>query len=408
MASINIRNELFGQSESSNKECLSYVINKTRPITSGIVSNSLSGDIIFDFTTGASEWLDLFNTHLVYKFETNTLVDFLEMDNYGQCLFDRGQLFFNGVMVSSSNNWTQDSILNKRLQFGADYNKTLNGFGYINDAADQAAATANTYPAGSYTVTEFLDALFMRSPDVIIPPNTNIRLILTTAATNGINKSGRGDGVNSAMVIVAKELYLNTFLVVKSDPVPDNVKLSLITTDSFKSSITSASLDVQHMSKPNLVRLSAFFIDVKAFGTDLTSADKLFSQCNFRWDTDNSYATTTDKLNTLYFKAGQHQLPNEAFDATTYGLLEMYNQYNVLSNKTLDPSGNETPTEWAQMGPILTVKVVKPIGDTSKNIEVHGTFAATPTAYAYLVAHNEQIVEFIYQNGVPLQTNKSF
>lgn len=405
MASINIRPEFFTQSESSNKECLSFIINKTRPITTPIVAPNLSGDIIFDFTTGSSEWLDLYNSHVVFRFTTSAITDFAEIDNYGACLFDRGQLFFNGVMVSSSNNWTQDSILNKRLQFGASYNKSVNGFGYLTDLLVQGNATFTNYPNGSYSVSEYFDALFMRSPNIMVPPNTNIRIVLTAASTNGVFKTIRGDSVDTAVTITANDFYMNTHLVIKSDPVPDNFKLSLITTDSFKSSISSTSVDVQHVCKPNLVRLSSFFIDTAAYGANLL---KLFSEANFRWTTDNSSTTNTDKLNTLYFKAGQHQLPNEQFDATTYGMTEIYNQYNVLANKTLDPAGNETLNEWLQMGPILTVPVVKPIGDTSKNIEVHGTFATQPTAFCYLTAHNEQIVEFIYSSGIPLQTNKSF
>ena len=104
--SINVRPEFFIEPESSNKECVNSIIQQIRPITSSIVSGALSGEIIFDITTGANQYLDLFKSHVNFRFTVTVTTPFAAFDSLGACIFDRGTLYINGVKVCQSNNWT--------------------------------------------------------------------------------------------------------------------------------------------------------------------------------------------------------------------------------------------------------------------------------------------------------------
>jgi len=228
-----------------------------------------------------------------------------------------------------------------------------------------------------------------------VPPNSEVRLIFTCAVNNGVNKSTRVDAAAGMLTTAVSSLWLNTYTITRPDKVPESYELTLITPDSFKASIATAALDIQHMTKANLVRLSAFFISTAATTAVTAGVNKLYTVPYFRYVTDG-FAGATALLN-LYFKAGNQQLPQRQFD-NTFQFTDAWNQFAEMTDKGFDPAGSETEANWLIKGPIYTVPVIRSIKDTSRNIELHGNFTAAPAALAYLVAHYEQHLTFTYDS----------
>lgn len=397
MADINIRQEFLSLSpESSNKEFTGEYVQQVRSITSNIVSSALVGEVIFQFNTGGS-WCDLFKTFLTLKYTTSSITDYAELDNLASCIFDRGQLYLNGKRVCGTNNWTSDSILSKRIQFGPTYNKSINDIRY------DALAAGSNYPgaAAGYTSTEFLDALFLRSPDMLIPPNTDVKLICSPASSSGLYKSLRGDASDTAITLAINDLYLTTHFVNKPSP-PEDYVLKFVTLESFKNSVSSASFNQQIACKDSLVRLAAHCVDSTS---ENATATIIYNSVAFRYETDGmNGATATDKLNTLQFKAGNQVLPLKEFDNATYGFRDSYIHFINACQKSLDPSGCETQTEYETQGVIYTMPVVHSSSDPIRHVELNAVFAAQPTAFMFLTCFYEQMIRFQYRQGVLVDT----
>jgi len=376
-----------------------------RPITNNVVSSQLTGELILDYTTGNNEYLDLFKSHIALNFTTASQTPEVRLDSLGACLFDRGQLFLNGVRVCSSNNYTEDSLYHKRIMFSSDYNKKHNDVLYEADGA----AASSTYADGTHCVIEHLDGLFLRTPDLIVPPNTNIRISFNCAPASGLYKSVLGDGTDSAITYTVNDIWMNAFIVSKDEQVEDEFPLRFVTSESFKSSISSASLNIQYSLKENLVRLGAVFQSTGAYDTSLGAADKYYNAPHFTYTTDGNSVGTPEamQLYTLYMKAGSMQIPSTPLDNTTYGFRQSFQQMMEAREATLDPNGGETLEEWLNQGPIYSFPIVKSIADTSKTCELVATFKGTPTAWAYLFATYENFVMIKYANGVPISTTTS-
>jgi len=399
MASINVRPEFYVAPESSNKEAVSSIIQQVHPITSNLSSGTLSGDVIFEINTGANQYLDLYKSHLVVNY-TITLTTTVSFDNVAQCVFDRAQMFINGVKVANSNNFTQDSMLSKRLNFNAEYNRNVNDMLYLG-----ATVATVDYPgatASKHASIEYLDALMLRTPDCIIPPNSNVRIILSAASgsVNGLNKLVRSDDDSGVAALAVNDLYFNTYYLNKSDQVGAQHILKFVTPESFVASIGGTSLTQQFSCRKNLVRLCAAFQSTAAT-TAIANFVKIYNTTTFAYVTDD----TTTRPNTVLFKAGSQNLPNRAFDQTTYGFRESHQAFLLNSEGILDPSGKETLTEFMAQGPIWTVPVVKSIGDDVSQVELQVTFASAPAAVAFFTIMYEQFVSFSYgPNGQLLET----
>ena len=282
--------------------------------------------------------------------------------------------------------------------FGSAYNKAINNILFTGDGF----AGANTYETGhSHAVQESLDGLFLRTPDLIIPPNTNVRIHLTASSANGLYKSIRGDNADTNASITANDIWFNAHFITKSVPVPDMVQLKFVTPDSFKSTITGASHNVQYTMRERIIRVSAFMISATATTTTITT--KAYNIPNFTYVTDGD--TEAQQLDTLVFKVGSQQIPQSPFDNTTYRAYESYRQIMEMCEHSLDQTGGELYSEWAAQGKYYSVPVVKSANDTQKNVECMATFKAQPTTTnLYVTGHYENFVTLTYQNGVPVDT----
>lgn len=404
MADINVRHELFGQPESCNKEALAERYVKHRSVSNPISNTGvLSSTAIFEVTTGNNEWMDLFKCCLTSEVTTGTVVSFGILENLGACHWQRGQLYINGRLVSSSNNYTNDSILSKRLQFSKSYNESVNDiryrFGVQGVPASLPVATTPGIAVSDqkFSTREYLDGLFLRtSQGLWVPPNSRIRLELYPAADNGLNKSGFGT-TTFVCPITVNDIYLTTSSIIDSKLNPTEHFMKFITMDSFRSTPDGTAHNQQVSVRDNLVRLSANFIDSTAEDDIKTH----FTAAKFIYDTDGVSSIVTDKVNTLQFKAGQMVLPSEPFD-TTYGFYQIYMDQLNMNQKVLDSAGGEPYDSWAWSGPFYSVPVVKQQGDQIKNVELRIVFKAAPTVSCFLTSFHEQIIRFVYNNSIPV------
>lgn len=398
---VNVRPEFYLQSEETNKKMTSMVINSVYPSSSNISSGIMSGDFIYNIETGPNQWLDLFKTHMVVRFTPAFVTAAESLHNYATCLWDRAQLYLDGKLVASSNNYTEDGALSRRLQFSAEYNKNINDMTYT---APGTAGTDGTVYATTVKASDIdhLDSLYLRTGSLIVPPNTSVRFVFTSSSTsNGILKSLVAADTGTAMTTSISAVYMNAYLMTNDVPMPENYNLVFITPDSFKSSISGTSLDIQHQTKANLVRIAAHFVSTAADSRTGTAV-KTYSTPVFKYVTDES----TTKCNTLYFKAGSQQIPQRQFD-NSFGFQDTHAAFNELSDKSLDSAGGETRTEFLARGIVYSAPVVRSYGDQSKNIELHATFASAPAAYCFLTAWYEQVFSKTYDpSGIPLDSMK--
>jgi hypothetical protein len=401
---VNVRPEFYTQGdEETNKVCSSMVVNQVYPVQSNITSGIMSGDFAYEISLGANQYLDLFKTHMVVRFTPTFDTAAESLHNYAVCVWDRALMYVNGKLVASSNNYTEDGMLSRRLQFSSQYNKTVNDFTYTVPGTAGTDGTVYTTAVAASDI-DTMDSFYFKTPNLIIPPNSNVRFVFTTSATsNGIKKSLVAANTGSVMTTSISAIYMNAFIISNTIPTPEKYQLNFITMDSFKTTAgAGTSVDIQHQTKANLVRLAAALVSNVA-DTRTTTAVKTYSIPVFKYATD----TSTTKVNTLYFKAGNVMLPQQQFD-TSFGAQEIWQAFNQYADGSLDSAGKETRFEFEYRGYIWTVPVVRGYGDQSKNVELHLTVADTAAANVVLWACYEQMITFMYDNnGIQIDTIKA-
>lgn len=396
MADVNIRESFYTLPEDSNKSASAAHVQVYRPLTTNVANDTISGQVIFEINTGFNEYLDLFKTHLELDYATDAGTAANIDDAFLPNIFARGQMYVNGVKVSSSQNWTQDSILSKRINFSRSYNAAVNGMAY---AAPGAASTAST----NWKQHEYLDALFLRTPECIIPPNCNVRFLFDVDA-DYFQKAAllATNGAGETLLYDLKALVMNVYTVVKADAVPEDWTMKLITLNSFLSTATGTSENRQYQVSSNIVK-AALTLQSTAFKT--AAAAKIYGGHLFTYLNDGDAGANA--IATLDFKLNNITIPNTRWDFT-YGHRGAYINYLNESGGVLDPSGKETYTEWLDVrGPIYIANVVKPAGDKSNSLQINATFTATPAAFVIITSMEEQIVEIKYdtKSGAVVATN---
>lgn len=154
MADKNVLSIAFDDSTTTNYESSALFVQKLAPRN---VNNSAtgvpSGDVIFEFNTPKDTFCDLFKTYMSMEYTIaagadNTL--YVHKRTLLPCMFQRAIVYINGVKISTSNNYTQDGMLSRRLQFGKSYNQSVNGLYDLPDIADDEKSNAKTTAPGIY------------------------------------------------------------------------------------------------------------------------------------------------------------------------------------------------------------------------------------------------------------------
>ena len=407
--SINVRPEfLQTANEEVNKEAVRYSIGEIFP-SSGA---NLTGDVHFDFSTGANEYLDLYKLSISADIDlTITHAGGTVMDMLSNC-FSRGQLYINGYLVATSNSYPHDNILNKRLAFSQTYNERINRMISLTDA-NVAAGTGGEPIAATTVDLKYYDnpmnAFSIMHPGMFLPPNTQLKMILSVAP-NAQNQALVTTNAGGTTALTLANLKMHTYVLASPVKTPETYQLTLVTADSFKSTC-AATTNAQYTAKNSLVRVSADFTSTTSAMSVLNlGGDKGYVPTVFRYPTDYVLATglpAANSMTSLSFKVGAQQLPQVPFSGLV-GMDNLVNQFNALHDGDLDPSGGESRDFYLARGPIYTVPVVRSATDHPRTIEMQAVFLLDPVAHAHITAHYEQICTFNYgAMGEPIGFTKT-
>jgi len=396
MATENVREEFYTEPDTTNKTASAAHVQTYYPITSNISGVVLNGQVIFELHTGFNEYLDLFKTHLSLDYRLIAGAGPAFAWNAGDCplsnMIARGQMYINGIKVAASQNWTQDAVLSKRVNFSSAYNKAINGLSYV--AASTVIATAPMpalAPGTPYIDTEYFDALFLRDETCIIPPNSNIRILLDIDS-DYVLKMGLVNTAGAGTIAIDK-LKLVAYTVVQTGAIPKDWMIKLITLNSFLSSISGVQEQRQYQVSPSVVKVACTFISDKYKTTD---GAKVFAGNLLTYLNDDKGQTTA--LQTLDFKLNNIVIPNTRWDFS-YGFKEAYTNYINETGGITDASCKETFSEWENYGKIHIANIVKPAEDKSNSLQVAVSFESIkPDAFMLVTSFEEQIVKIDYNS----------
>lgn len=405
----NVRDEFYEPVEAVNKTAIGAHVQTYHPTTANISGGAISGQVVFELNTGAGEYLDLFKTHLQLHYRLIAAAGPAFTWAVGDCplsnIFARGQLYINGKKVASSQNWTQDAVLSKRISFSRTYNASVNGFTYATAGADSVGAVA---PNGiTYTDDEYLDALFIRDESCIIPPNSNVRLLLDVDSAYEAKMGQRTRNVVVGTMSV-EHLRLIAYTVVKAGGHPKEHVINLITLNSFLSSITNAAENRQYQVSSTIVKAAVSFLST-AYAADAAGKVQAGNLLTYVGQHTAQGMAGASGLIGLDFKLNNINVPNSRWDFSDYGYREAYLNFINETGGISDSAGKETYDEWLAYGPIHVANIVKPESDKSNSLQINAQFSATTVpapAFMIITSLEENAVRFKYEpnSGVLLTT----
>ena len=392
--SENVRQQFYEEASTTNKTASAAHVQTYFPITSNITAGVISGQVIFELNTGFNEYLDLFKSHLSLDYTLFGAAGPAFTWNPGDCplsnIIARGQLYINGVKVAASQNWTQDAVLSKRINFSGTYNKAVNSLTF---AVAGAIAPTPAVAGTTYIDDEYLDALFIREESCIIPPNCNVRILLDIDS-DYLAKMALADGWAAAPgTMSVNKLKFIAYSVVQSGAIPKEWLLKLITLNSFLSSIAGTNENKQYQVNPSIVKVALTFLSTAYKTPTAAGVNKIQAGNLLKYVTD----TAATRLETLDFKLNNIVIPNMRWDFS-HGFKEAYINYINESAGISDAACKETFAEWQTYGMIHLANIVKPPEDKSNSLQVACSFVAQPAAFMIITAFEEQIVKIDY-NG---------
>lgn len=393
---------------------------------------NVSGQWEYSFCTSNNQWLDLFSSHFFTRYTTSVVgaavagQDNQVLQQITQNLIGSAYLYVNGIQVAYTNNWSVSSQVNKRIQFSKTYNKTMNQVNYDSDvtlvagiaalAAVTAGGSATIQPgfpmvgdssanAATRTDTEYLDGFFIRDRDSCwIPPNSEVRIvcIADAAALGKATKNGTAAGINTYL-INSIEFIANS--VFRSDPVPEDYVLKLITNQITSSSV-AADCNRSLTVDPNITKVAIVF-QSGDFATQ-TVANKVWGGCQLAYSGQNNRTFGTaavtgvagaEQLNNLQLQLGSIVMPPQAYDFATNLFKEAYDDYLVSTNKLKSFESQESYLDWLTE-PIYLFNIPRPINDKSTNLIIRARRTSggplNPLPLMHIIEMDEQLISFKY------------
>ena len=416
MADKNIEAVTFNTGETSNFEALGLNVQKLAPRNVNLVPTTgvISGDVIFEFSTPKDTFLDLFKTYMSADIQEDEKKDDTVMNNDRlllPCMFQRAVIYVNGVRISTSNNYTQDGYLSRRIQFGRTYNQSVNN---MFNSSLETFLGAYKVPADNIAqqliAKDTLDSLWIRQGEgLIVPPNSTIRFEFTVDANwrakNYFTGSGAITHVGTGPKIQA--LWMHPCFYVAPEEVKTSYRLRFVSINSFASQLASGvtAQTLQYTISPKIVKV-AYTMQAANYQTAITAAKRTAA---FQFDNQA-------KIQTLQFKHGNLVFPQTMYNFT-YGLDDAYEDYVNHSQQILKDSGKEdilgysnlltnifntdgTTYNLNQWGPIFLAPIVKDVSDPTNTIEVNATFTGVAaTTYTFLSSLEEQVIEIAETEG---------
>ena len=415
MADRNVLSIAFDDSTSTNYETQSLFVQKIAPRNVNLSATGvLSGDVIWEINTPKDTFLDLSKTYMSAEFEMDEKQNdtiYTHKKLLLPCMFQRGTVYLNGVRITSSNNYTQDGFLSRRLAFGESYNKSVNSMYDMPDIAKAFVIPADLAAAANkWIAKDTLDSFWIRqSEGLIVPPNSNIRIELTADSKFWEKNYMTGDAVTKVGTTApkVKTLSMHPCFYVNPSEVKSNYRLRFISINSYMSQLAAAAnkQTIQYTISPTITKVC--YTMQRDIYQDAAAVNKRTTAFMF----DN-----TAGIQTLQFKHGNVVFPQTVY-SFSYGLDQAYEDYinhsqqiakdsgkevyDMYSNKYADPAVYTNPNNW---GPIFVAPLVKDRTDPTNTIELNATFTATAaTTYTILSSLEEQAID-ISMDGMEIKT----
>ena len=417
MSDKNIVSQTFNTGESSNFEALALNVQKYAPKNVNITSTTgaVSGDVVFEFSTPKDTFLDLYKTYMSADILENETINDTVLANDKlllPCMFQRGVVIINGTRVATSNNYTQDGYLSRRIQFGKSYNQSVNSM--FNPAWDVVTAgyvVPATDATKKYVSRDTLDSFWIRQEEgLIVPPNSNIRFEFSFDQNWRAKNVFTGTGAlqnTAGMGARIQALWMHPCFYVAPEEVKSSYRFRFIGVNSFAytmpATTTAGTLNLQYTVSPKVVKMA---LTMQAANYNVIAANKRTAAFMF----DNSAG-----IQTLQFKHGNLVFPQSMYNFS-YGLDDAYEDYvnhsqqilkdsgkediDVYSNSKLNVSTLTTTTYLNNWGPVFLAPIVKDITDPTNTMEVNATFTGVANnTYVFLSSLEEQAVEFSQEDG---------
>jgi hypothetical protein len=374
-------------------------------------TGAISGDVIFEFSTPKDTFLDLYKTYMsadVHEYRTQNDTVYFNGRLLLPCMFQRAIVQVNGITVSTSNNYTQDGILSRRLQFGKSYNQSVNSM--FDPATDNIiakyvqTATENV----KYIAKDTLDSLWIRqSEGLIVPPNSVVRFIFTVDASWKAKNSFTG---SDAYLLTAnmgpriQALWMHPCYYVSPDEIKSSYRLRFVNINSFAQQLANGAknLNLQYTASAKIVKMC---FTMQGANYQNPVLDKRTAAFLFDNQAD---------IQTLQFKHGNIVFPQTMYNFE-YGLEDAYEDYLNHSQQILKDSGKEDIRLYANLdiatvtnlnipGPVFVAPIVKDVTDGTRIIEINASFkSVAAVTYCYLSSLEAQGIE-IDQSGDSIST----
>ena len=411
MADRNVIPIAFDDQVTTNYGSQSLNVHKLAPRNINLTpaSGAISGDVVFELSTPKDTFLDLFKTYMSAEIQEDEKKNDTIYPNDRlllPCVFQRAVVYINGVRISTSNNYTQDGFLSRRLQFGKSYNKSVNNmFPSEYESFTDAYVVAGD-KSSKIISKDTLDSFWLRqSEGLIVPPNCNVRFEFTVDAKwrekNLFTGSGALAQVGTGPKIQA--IWMHPCYYVNPTEVKESYRLRFISINSFMSQLAAGATTqtLQYTVSPTIVK-ACFTMQPTGFQTIAQS--KRTSAFMF----DNTAA-----IQTLQFKCGNVVYPQTMYNFA-YGLDQAYEDYLNHSQQIAKDAGKEEigvfsnsnngTTNLQNWGPIFVAPLVKDETDPTNTIELNATYTGTGSVtYTIMSSLEEQKVD-ITQSGMDLIT----
>ena len=411
------------ESELHNQDLVQSVDERVLPLTNNLVNGFPQGDVHISFSTGESEFIDLPKSYIAVKYtvaaDAGAAGDSF-VEHVAPCLWSSGRFEIEGQRISQSNNYTFDWALSNRMQYSADFNKAMNSMSYKQNADITVVNARLTEPAtasSSYISIDNMAAFFVKTPNLLLPPNCHYRYVLTPEVRSTFlqkcSTADTQDATAARLEVTIDSITLHLHRIKKSTRPEGDYTLRILNFESNPSLPTGLTHQVQYQISTKAKKVGCALVST----ADTTAAAvKVYAPWRFRFANDLASdaiaklgTVGTNGITKLQFRNGSLNMPLSAYDfGSASNLKEAYLDFLNATGKYNDSGNPETLAEYLRQGPIFLQDMIKGPLDLSTNLTTEATFAAQPVARFYVFQLLENVINWTWEgpgNSIPVFKN---
>ena len=416
----------FEQPTDPNYKSNSITISKVFPVTSvigagllGTGAGQIQGNLEFQWTVPQGYRQDVSRSYILFDTSIGRdnagalapSVTVAPAFNICSTFFSTGRLELNDYLVSSSNNVPQDDTVFRRLT------KSYAKYTTNDSTALMYGSDTNRFDAVQTVLRHQLawKPESMMSPDMVIPENVKMRLILAINPNiNNLASSpafvSKTNAAGNVYVLFHSIHLVNTYVRVET-PIPKNVFIPAYNIKSTYQQATTTSNNMQFTVPKETYKIVIGLQSSAATINAGQTVTKFSSGTGVDGTAQSAYSKLLTGLSLSY--AGQQ------YPSTMYNLLEdtavtrsteAYLDFLGACDASFDPSGAESYDVWSDpkvlasvsFGRLFAFNIIKPTHDEATNAELTINFSGAPTTTrVFLFAISKQAI------GVAYGDNKS-